>query len=175
MHTLFVCTGNICRSPIAERLASAGAAQARIRDFTASSAGVQALVGHPVHRHAVPVIESLGGNASNFAARRLSPQIASAADLILTMTRTQRDAVLALAPQRLRMTFSLGEAALLASDHRLTSVSEMAAMRPRLAAGRVPDVPDPIGRDADFFETVGAQIAELLQPVLKFCEDIANS
>jgi protein-tyrosine phosphatase len=169
LHILFVCTGNICRSPIAERLASAAAAQAGVRDFSTSSAGTRALVGHPIHRHAAAVVESLGGNASNFAARRLTGRMAMDADMILTMTRTHRDEVLALAPQRLHRTFSLGEAAALASDPRVHSVAEMAAARSRLTTADSPDVPDPIGRDAEFFATVGAQIAALLPPVLRLC------
>ncbi|WP_318263177.1 protein-tyrosine-phosphatase [Mycolicibacterium goodii] len=155
-------------------MASAGAARLGIHDLTVSSAGIRAVVGHPIHHHAAAVLESLGGNPNMFAARRLTRDIAMAADLILTMTRGQRDTVLTIAPQALRRTFTLGEAALLASDPNLTSVAELAAARPRLPARQVPEVPDPLGKDVDFFMTVGAQIAELLQPVLRFCARIGD-
>ena len=61
----------------------------QVPGFTASSAGTRALVGHPIHPESVRVIERLGGDASNFSARRLTTKIASGADLILTMTRGQ--------------------------------------------------------------------------------------
>lgn len=171
---LFVCTGNICRSPIAERLVTGGSPQARGRDLTASSAGLQAVVGHPIHPNAVRVIEAFGGNTSNFAARQLSREIATDADLILTMTRSQRDAVLALVPQKLHRTFSLGEAALLAADRQLESLSKMGMLRSRLVAEKVPEVPDPIGKDPDFFAKVGEQISELLQPITGFIARIGD-
>ena len=56
MHVLFVCTGNICRSPTAERLAVAYAARHGIADFTSSSAGTHAVIGHPIHPDAAAVL-----------------------------------------------------------------------------------------------------------------------
>ena len=97
MHVLFVCTGNICRSPIAERLSKAYAARLGINDFTASSAGTRAVIGHGIHHDAEFALQNLGGEASNFTARQLKPKVAAAADLVLTMTRSHRDMVLELA------------------------------------------------------------------------------
>jgi protein-tyrosine phosphatase len=69
------------------------------------------VVGYPVQPNAALVLEKLGGDASGFAARQLTSRIASDADLVLTMTRAHRDAVLELAPHRLHRTFTLREAA----------------------------------------------------------------
>ena len=52
-----VCTGNICRSPTAERLAAAYAVQNGNPDITASSAGTRAVIGHPIHPDAAVVLE----------------------------------------------------------------------------------------------------------------------
>ena len=167
MHVLFVCTGNICRSPTAERLATAYNAKFQIPDFSASSAGCRAVSGHAIHEEAAIVIRKLGGDPSDFAARQLTRRIAASADLVLTMTAAHRDAVLELDPLQLRRTFTLSEAARLASDHNAKHVAELASLRPRLPARDRPDVIDPIGHSAEVFAAVGAEIAGLLPPILE--------
>lgn len=169
LHILFVCTGNICRSPTAERLAAAYAAQSEIPDFTSSSAGTRAVIGHPVHREAAVVLEKLGGDASDFAARQLTSKIASTADLVVTMTRAHRDAVLELAPQKLHKTFTLSEVSRLASEFEAQTISDLAPLRPQLDKRGTPDIPDPIGQDAEVFSKIGAQIAELMPPIVELC------
>jgi protein-tyrosine phosphatase len=169
LHVLFVCTGNICRSPTAERLAAAYAARIQLADFTASSAGTRAMVAHPIHRDAALVLEKLGGDVSGFAARRLTPKIASDADLVLTMTTAHRDVVLELAPRQLHKTFTLIEASRLVSEGSARTVADMAALRSHFAAHDPSDVTDPIGQSAEVFATVGSMIADLLPPVLELC------
>lgn len=165
VHVLFVCTGNICRSPTAERLA----AQHGIPDLTASSAGTRAVVGHPIHRDAARVLEEMGADPSAFAARQLKPKIASAADIIITMTREHRDIVLEAAPRQLHRTFTLTEAARLASMEGAENLADLAALRPHLTAKDVAEIPDPIGQSAEVFATIGSQIATLLPPILELC------
>lgn len=169
MHVLFVCTGNICRSPTAERLATLYSARLRISNFTASSAGDRAVIAHPIHQEAALVLQTLGGDASNFVARQLTSKIASEANLVLTMTRAHRDSVLHLAPRLLRRTFTLIEAARLASEFNARTVGDLAELRPLLPTHQRLDVPDPIGRGAQYFTLIGSQIAELLPPILELC------
>lgn len=170
MKILFVCTGNICRSPTAERLAIAYNARSQTHgDIEVSSAGTRAVIGHPIHHEAAAVLEKLGGQSTDFAARQLTLRIASEADLILTMTKTHRDAVLEVAPRQLRRTFTVGEAARLATDYDARNVADLSALRPQLGSHEADDIPDPIGQDAEVFATVGARIAELLPPVLALC------
>lgn len=171
MHVLFVCTGNICRSPTAERLSVAYGVQRRIPEFQASSAGVRAVVG-PIHPQAAQVLEGLGGDSTNFAARQLTPKIASAADLILTMTRAHRDSVLELAPNRLHRTFTLSEASRLVSEHGARTVADLATLRPHAAADKLLDIPDPIGQSPEFFAEIGEQIAHLLPPIFEVCQPV---
>jgi protein-tyrosine phosphatase len=127
------------------------------------------MVGHPIQPYAARVLEELGGDASNFAARQLTPAIAADADLVLTMTRAHRDDVLKLAPHQLHRTFTLREAARLASECNARNVAELAGFRPQFSANAPLDIPDPIGQDDVFFATVGADIADLLPPVLEVC------
>jgi protein-tyrosine phosphatase len=122
-----------------------------------------------MHPDAALVLEQLGGEASNFAARQLTSRIASDADLVLTMTRAHRDAVLELAPHRLHRTFTLSEAARLVSECNARNVADLAALRPQLAAHKTSDIPDPIGQGAEYFSMIGSQIADLLPPILELC------
>ncbi len=127
------------------------------------------MIGHPIHREAAVVLNKLGGNASDFAARQLTSKIASAADLIIAMTSAHRDVVLEAAPRQLRRTFTLIEAAKLASMDEAKTVRDLAALRPRLSAVEKADIPDPIGQNPAVFATVGSQIADLLPPILELC------
>jgi protein-tyrosine phosphatase len=154
---------------MAERLALAYAARIHFPELTASSAGTRAMTAHPIHPYAAHVLEELGGDSSNFAARQLNPAIAADADLVLTMTTAHRDDALNLAPQQLHRTFTLREAARLASECGARDVADLAELRPRLPAREASDIPDPIGQDEAFFAMVGTQIADLLPPVLELC------
>jgi protein-tyrosine phosphatase len=127
------------------------------------------MIAHPIHREAALVLEKLGGDVSNFAARQLTSTIISDADLVLTMTKAHRDTVLELAPRQLHRTFTLTEAARLTSECNARNIADLAALRPTLAGHELSDIPDPIGQGAEFFAVVGAQIADLLPPILELC------
>lgn len=127
------------------------------------------MTAHPIHRDAATVLESLGGNASDFAARQFKPRTVSGVDLIITMTTAHRDAALAIAPQKLHRTFTMSEAAQLASVHGAKSIADLPALRPQLTPQELFDIADPIGQDPEVFATVGRQIAALLPPILELC------
>lgn len=168
LHILFVCTGNICRSPTAERLVALYGSKAKIRDLTASSAGTRAVIGHPMQSEAASVLTELGGSADDFVARQLSSRLIGEADLILVMTASQRDAVLELAPHRFPRTFLLSEMSLMAQAGA-ASLDALAAMRGQLHRAGPVEVADPMGRSAQVFAAVGRQIATLLHPVVDWC------
>jgi protein-tyrosine phosphatase len=154
---------------MAERLAIAYNARLKLHNFEVSSAGTHAVPGRAMEPHAARVLETLGGDASDFVSRQLTTKVVTHADLVLTMTRAHRDEVLELAPRLLNRTFTLSEAALLVLRCNATDVVDLAEYRPGLAGHLVSDIPDPIGQDEAFFAAVGAQIAELLPPVLDLC------
>lgn len=135
----------------------------------ASSAGTRAVIGHPIHDKAAVVLQKLGGDPSGFAAQQLSEKLASKADLVLAMTRGHRDKILGVAPRLLKRTFTLAEAAAIASHPEAKTIGDLALLRPLTATQSLVDVPDPIGQDAEVFEAVGAQIAALLPPVVELC------
>ncbi|MDX1888189.1 low molecular weight phosphatase family protein [Mycolicibacterium sp. 050158] len=167
MHVLFVCTGNICRSPTAERLSVAYAKQDSRSDFQASSAGTNALSGYRIHDEAAAVIQKLGGDPRNFAARQVTHKLASETDLIITMTKAHRDVVLGLAPRALHRTFTLDEAARLIRDHQAREIADLSNLRAKLHYNESCDIPDPIGHDSDYFMTIGSQIAESVRAVIQ--------
>lgn len=169
LHVLFVCTGNICRSPTAERLAMAYGARLELPNFTTSSAGSRAVIGHAIHPESARVLTHLGGDPTEFAARHLTARIASNADLVITMTTAHRDAVLELAPRQLRKTFTLIEAARLVTECDARSVADLASRRSQLGSLETQDIPDPIGQSSEVFTQVGDRIAALLPPVLELC------
>jgi protein-tyrosine phosphatase len=76
-----------------------------------SSAGVGALVGEPMDDTAAAELSRLGGDPAGFAATQLDPEAATAADLVLTVTRGLRSRVLEQAPRALKRTFTIRELA----------------------------------------------------------------
>nr|WP_036460167.1 protein-tyrosine-phosphatase [Mycolicibacterium neoaurum] len=169
MHILFVCTGNICRSPTAERLMTSYAAAAGLSDVVATSAGTRAVIGHPMHAEAKRVLLSLGGDGDEFAARQLNTRVAARADLILTMTRAHRTTVLEIAPQCLKRTYTVVEAARLVTEQNARSVADLANLRPHLGTNEVADIADPIGQRPEVFAAIGDEIAAALGPLLELC------
>ena len=116
MRIFFVCTGNVCRSPVAERLATAWAREKLAQSPEADvvqieSAGLSAVANQPIDPHTATALVGLGGDPAGFRSREFTPELAADADLVLTMTRDQRRTVLEAAPRGLRRTFTLTEAA----------------------------------------------------------------
>ncbi|MFC7574234.1 arsenate reductase/protein-tyrosine-phosphatase family protein [Klenkia terrae] len=182
MHLLFVCTGNICRSPLAERLTTAFAAEVGTSELTAESAGIGALVGRAMDGEAAAVLAELGGSAEGFRARSFSPALTDHADLVLALERSHRAVVLERAPRALRRTFTLREAAavleLLPPEDLPTAdsvhergVQLVAALARRRNEWRgssgATDVPDPYRRPSEVHTAVGHDIADALFPVLQ--------
>lgn len=181
MHLLLVCTGNICRSPVAERLTSRWAAQKLgdgASEFLVSSAGTDVVDGHPMHEFSAQALSALGGDPAGFTARSLVPGEAEDADLVLTMTRRQRHVVLRDAPRAMQRTFTLPEAAGLLDAADLTGLTQLpldqrgrelarrlSAARRRRASWPVDDVRDPIGHPAAVHAAVAGEVARFLEPI----------
>jgi protein-tyrosine phosphatase len=178
-----VCTGNICRSALAERLGRAylddalgdGASAVRL-----VSAGTQAVVGSGMHPDSALVLTGFGGDPEGFVAQQLVDGLVMEADLVLAMTRGHRRDVLTLAPRALARTFTLREAAdlvqILGDDVELPGetllergralVKSMATARSRRESGAEDDIVDPINLPLDAHQEAGDAIADALIPVL---------
>lgn len=86
MNLLFVCSGNTCRSPMAEALARKVAERRGIADVSVSSAGTNAWDNIPATDEALLVGMERGVDLTSHRARKLTPAIVSEADLIFVMT-----------------------------------------------------------------------------------------
>lgn len=112
---LLVCSGNTCRSPMAEAMARQIAAQFRgvsveqleEAGIRITSAGSFASSGIPASDHAVAAMKKEGLDLSRHRSRPLSPEMIHEADVILCMTQSHRRAVLALSPHAAEKTMML--------------------------------------------------------------------
>lgn len=132
---LFVCTGNTCRSPMAEVIA-----RARIRDLgwsnvEVASAGVMAATGSPPSRGSVIAAAAHGLDLRDHEATLVTPEVVARADLILTMGEGH-----------LHRIDDLGAA------ERAAIITDFAEREG--SSGGSPGVPDPIGGpDSEYLET----------------------
>jgi protein-tyrosine phosphatase len=182
VRLLFVCTGNACRSPLAERLLRAWTISAGRSDVQASSAGLAATPGAPMEAKAAEAVRRLGGDPAGFSARSFSETVAVDADLVLTMTRKQRTQVLEATPRGLRRTFTLLEAAALLELADLTGLPRgperarefglrLDAARGLRATTEADDLPDPIGQSTATHRHIAGRIADALRPLAEVLLD----
>ena len=91
---IFVCTANICRSPVAEALFRHWLRQRpEAVEWQVSSAGTWAQTGAPASTYAREVLSELGLDVSQHRSRRIERDMAEAAGLVVCMTRSQREAL----------------------------------------------------------------------------------
>jgi protein-tyrosine-phosphatase len=108
MRGLFVCTGNTCRSPMAEGYFRKLAVEAGV-DVEAASAGVSAPAGAPPSSNAVAVARRFGVDISGFRSAPLTLEEIRRSDLVVPMTASHEAAVLAVDPGAAGKTRRLGK------------------------------------------------------------------
>ncbi len=138
---LIVCTGNICRSPMAAALLQARIAQAGENErYLVSSAGTWGLERQPAAEFARAAMQTRGLSLAQHAARTITRESVDQADLILVMTR----------------------------DHQYALAAEFPQARPKIhlisqLAGREYDIADPYGSERADYETCAAELANLIE------------
>ena len=146
---LFVCTGNICRSPIAEGLFRRLIGNRK--DIEVASAGVHAVRGQPPSLYAVEVCEEDGVDISNLRSQPLIAALVDQATHIFGMTGAHLESIHMLFPHGADKAYLFRE-----------------FEEPGATVWR--DVPDPIGMGRDVYETCARTIKNALPSILAFVE-----
>ncbi|MFD7549423.1 protein-tyrosine-phosphatase [Streptomyces sp. NPDC059578] len=185
---LHVSTGNVCRSPITERL-TRHALVGRLGDplgggVVVESAGTWGHEGAPMETNAETVLADFGADPTGFTGRELLDDHVIRADLVLTATRDHRAQVISMGHSAGLRTFTLKEFTRLVRaidpatlpDPRDEGVVERARALVRAAAAlrgwllapsvEADEVFDPYGAPLPFFRSIGDEIHEALDPVV---------
>ena len=184
---LYVCTGNICRSPFAEILTRhllIGRLGGRAATaFQIASAGVQGVVGsaiHPSTRHELSPWGLDRGAADRFVARQLRPEMIADAHLVLGANTRHRSAAIECEPGALTRSFSIREFARLAAEvdpgalsadpvARAHELVDLVRMRRGLSPPTLPDadrIPDPMGRPQQAHHEAALLIREAVSTIV---------
>ena len=133
---IFVCTGNTCRSPMAEGLFNS----LPDKGFFAASAGIFAETGSKPSENAIIALKEKGIDIKNHSARQLTPEMIESADLILTLTNSHKYAILNIDEKYADKVFTLGE-----------------------FAGENADISDPFGGSIEVYQSCANEIFDLVK------------
>lgn len=150
---LFVCTGNTCRSPLAEVLARRGIEERGWRHVEVRSAGIRTIHGAPASLGSLRAAASHGLDLSGHGSTPVDGAVLGWADLVLTMSGRHLAAVQEMG-----------------AGDRSTLLGAMAAGAEELGEGG--DVPDPFGEDQAVYEETFRVLEEMVARVLDRLEPI---
>jgi len=148
-HILFVCTANICRSPVAEALLRDRLQQRGMDDWTVRSAGTWAIQERSAAKNSIRVLAEQGIDIADHRSRMVSDELLDDADLILCMESGHVEALKAEFP---------------ADAHRIHLLSEM--------AGETFSISDPYRGPLEEYERMAANVTALIDRGLQRIIDL---
>lgn len=87
---VFVCTGNTCRSPMAEIIMKNKIKDAGLSDIRVTSAGVAAVKGNKMSRNSFLALKNMGYKPYGFKSKPITDKLIAGADLVICMTSTHK-------------------------------------------------------------------------------------
>lgn len=143
-NILFVCTGNTCRSPMAESLFKLKAGNHN--PWTSLSAGTHAQHNMPATLEAQMAVKALGANLKNHKSRLLTRELINEADIILVMTKNHKKYIQNEFPNVI---------------HRVYLINE-------LGTSKVKDISDPYGNILEVYKNTSLEINKAIEDLIAF-------
>ena len=150
-QVIFVCTGNTCRSPMAEAIFRSEIKRLKIQGVGVLSAGIEAAKKGNINPCSASVLSENGLSLENFSSRLLEKEMLQTAYALICMTDSQRDLLMELRWKLLR------EAGFAEIENNVYSFSELAGY----------EIPDPFGRDIDCYRLTYRKLAEGMSFVIQ--------
>jgi protein-tyrosine phosphatase len=195
-RVLTVCTGNVCRSPLAEHLLQEGLKGLEIIDVVSS--GTRALVGEPMTAATLAIARAHGASApERHRARDLVVEHLRGADLVIALTRAHRSEIVAMLPRGSRHTFTLRELARLLDAVQPSDLQAIRTLPLNDTAGRLQelidlaaalrghvappendlddDVVDPYRRGDEIYRLAAAQLLPAVESIVRGFELAASA
>lgn len=143
---IFVCTGNTCRSPMAEQILCKALEERELKGFSVSSAGIAARDGDSINPKSAQVLSEHGLPFDGFASKLLDEKSLREAFALVCMTEQQKDVLLDMRWQALKKAGEVGDKEI---ENNVYAFSEFSGY----------SVMDPYGRDIDCYRYVYGLLA----------------